>query len=82
MAEWPHGPEMALPAGDVAPQNTVFRDAARLPSGAAYESMRWNAEHFGGGWPRMWDEGVGEVIRRRVAWFADVRAELAAALCG
>jgi hypothetical protein len=44
--------------------------------------MRWNAEHLGGGWARMWDEGVGEVIRRRAVWFADARAELAAALAG
>lgn len=57
-------------------------DAAPLRFGAAYDSMRWAAEHLGGGWARMWDEGVGEVIRRRVAWFADVHAELAAALAG
>jgi hypothetical protein len=55
-------------------------DAALLRLGAAYDSMRWNAEHLGGGWARMWDQGVGEVIRRRVAWFADVRAELGPAL--
>jgi aminoglycoside phosphotransferase (APT) family kinase protein len=56
--------------------------AASLRMGAAYDSMRWNAEHLGGGWARMWDEGVGEVIRRRAVWFADARAELAAALAG
>lgn len=50
--------------------------AAALRFGAAYEGMRWNAEHLGGGWARMWDEGVGEVILRRVAWFATARAEL------
>jgi len=56
-------------------------DAAALRFDAGYDSMHWNAVHLGGGWRRMWDEGVGEVIRRRVAWFASVRDELAAALC-
>jgi hypothetical protein len=28
----------------------------------------------------MWREGVGDKIRRRVDWFASVRAELEAAL--
>ncbi len=55
-------------------------DAAELRFAASYDVMRWNAEQYGGGWARMWDQGVGEVIRRRVAWFVRVRPELAAAL--
>jgi hypothetical protein len=55
-------------------------DAATLRLGATYDSMRWNAEHLGGGWARMWDQGVGDMIRRRASWFAGVRADLAAAL--
>jgi Ser/Thr protein kinase RdoA (MazF antagonist) len=39
--------------------------------------MRDNARTRGGGWARMWDEGVGEVIERRRSWFAAVRPELA-----
>jgi hypothetical protein len=39
--------------------------------------MKWNADNLGGGWARMWDEGVGDVISRRVAWFASVRDDLA-----
>jgi hypothetical protein len=54
--------------------------AAELRFAASYGIMRWSAEHLGGGWARMWDEGVGEVIRRRVGWFASVRDQLAAAL--
>lgn len=54
--------------------------AAELRFGAGYDSMKWAAENLGGGWARMWQEGVGDVIRRRVAWFADVRTELAEAL--
>jgi hypothetical protein len=30
--------------------------------------MRWRAEHLGGGWARMWQEGVGDRIERRRAW--------------
>jgi hypothetical protein len=55
-------------------------DAAALRFGAAHDSMRWNAEHLGGGWARMWDEGVGDLILRRVSWFAEARADLATAL--
>jgi hypothetical protein len=55
-------------------------DACALRFAGGYEAMRWNAEHLGGGWRRMWDKGVGEVIRRRVAWFASVRDSLAVSL--
>jgi hypothetical protein len=40
-------------------------------------TMRHNARTLGGGWARMWDEGVGDVIERRRAWFAAERAALA-----
>ena len=46
----------------------------------SWHAMRWNAEHRGGGWARMWAEGVGDVIERRRAWFAAERAALASAL--
>lgn len=42
--------------------------------------MKGAAEHLGGGWARMWDEGVGDLIRRRQAWLVDVGAGLTAAL--
>ena len=35
--------------------------------------MRANAEHRGGGWARMWAEGVGDRILRRRAWMIDER---------
>lgn len=54
--------------------------AAELRFAGGYAAMQWSAEHLGGGWARMWAAGVGDVIRRRVAWFASVRAELGAAL--
>lgn len=55
---------------------TALLDAAGLRFGALHDSMRWNAEHLGGGWARMWDEGVGALIMRRAAWFEGVRDEL------
>jgi phosphotransferase family enzyme len=39
--------------------------------------MRDNGLTRGGGWARMWDEGVGDLIERRRAWFAAERAALA-----
>jgi hypothetical protein len=42
--------------------------------------MKAAAEHLGGGWARMWAEGVGDQIRRREAWLTAHRDELTAAL--
>jgi hypothetical protein len=42
--------------------------------------MKQRAERDGGGWQRMWDEGVGDVIRRREAWLGQNAAELQAVL--
>ena len=42
--------------------------------------MKGRADHLGGGWQRMWDEGIGDRIRRPRTWLIDHRAELLAAL--
>ncbi|MEV0830493.1 phosphotransferase [Nonomuraea rubra] len=42
--------------------------------------MRRNAEELGGGWARMWAEGVGDQIKRREAWLERRGADLDAAL--
>jgi Ser/Thr protein kinase RdoA (MazF antagonist) len=34
----------------------------------AWHQMKHRAEHLGGGWRRMWDEGVGDRILRRQKW--------------
>jgi hypothetical protein len=34
----------------------------------SWHLMKRHAETHGGGWRRMWDEGVGDVINRRLAW--------------
>lgn len=54
--------------------------ATRLRFAGSYDVMKWNADHLGGGWKRMWDDGLGGVITRRLAWFDTVRDDLRAAL--
>lgn len=66
--------------GRDAVSSAAVLSACALRFAGLYESMRWNAEHLGGGWARMWDEGVGYKIRRRAEWFTAVRPELTAAL--
>jgi hypothetical protein len=38
--------------------------------------MKSRAEMFGGGWQRMWDEGVGDRILRRAQWLRENANEL------
>ena len=42
--------------------------------------MKPRAQTLGGGWRRLWDEGVGDVIKRREAWLEKHAATLTAAL--
>jgi hypothetical protein len=42
--------------------------------------MKQRAQTHGGGWQRMWDEGVGDVIKRREAWLDRHGPALTAAL--
>lgn len=51
-------------------------DAAAL----SYERMQHRARTLGGGWARMWDDGVGDLIRRRAAWLEANAGQLSAAL--
>ena len=46
----------------------------------AWYLMKHRAETRGGGWQRMWDEGVGDVIKRRESWLDRHAATLTAAL--
>jgi phosphotransferase family enzyme len=65
-------------------RDTVSADAlvraCELRFAGGYAAMQWAAEQLGGGWARMWAAGAGEVIRRRIAWFASVRDDVRAAL--
>jgi Phosphotransferase enzyme family len=59
---------------------TQFLHACSLRFAGSYEAMQWAARNLGGGWARMWDEGVGELVQRRAAWFASVQDDLARAI--
>lgn len=37
----------------------------------SWHAMKHRAEELGGGWRRMWDDGVGDTIRRCEAWLVD-----------
>jgi hypothetical protein len=55
-------------------------EVAMLRTRRAWYLMKHRAETHGGGWQRMWDEGVGDVIKRREAWLDRHAAMLTAAL--
>ncbi|MER5327123.1 aminoglycoside phosphotransferase family protein [Streptosporangium roseum] len=55
-------------------------EVAVLRSRRAWFSMRQIAETQGGGWARMWQEGVGDRIKRREAWLDRNGAAIEAAL--
>jgi Phosphotransferase enzyme family len=46
----------------------------------SWHRMKANAEYRGGGWTRMWEEGVGDQILRRHAWLIEQRSVLEGAL--
>jgi hypothetical protein len=55
-------------------------EVAMLRTRRSWYLMKQHAETWGGGWQRMWDEGVGDVIKRREAWLDRQAATLTAAL--
>jgi len=55
-------------------------EVAVVRSRRSWHLMKHRAETAGGGWQRMWDDGVGEVIKRREAWLERHAAALTAAL--
>jgi hypothetical protein len=55
-------------------------EVAIMRTRRAWHLMRRRAERDGGGWQRMWDEGVGDIIKRRGAWLDKNAAALEAAL--
>jgi len=61
-------------------QRADFPDLAIELADNSYASMKASAEQLAGGWQRMWDEGVGELIVRRRDWLVRSRAQLATAL--
>jgi hypothetical protein len=61
-------------------ERRAFCDAAIAGASRSWHRMRANAEQRGGGWARMWADGVGERILRRRAWLLEERASLESAL--
>jgi hypothetical protein len=55
-------------------------EVAALRTRRSWYLMKQRAETQGGGWQRMWDDGVGDVIKRREAWLDRHAARLTAAL--
>ena len=55
-------------------------EVALLRTRRSWYLMKERAETEGGGWQRMWDEGVGDVIKRREAWLERNATALTAAL--
>lgn len=49
-------------------------------AGLSRQRMLHNAETLGGGWARMWSEGVGDVILRRREWLLRERESILRAL--
>lgn len=57
-------------------------DLAITRCDSSWVRMKASAERLGGGWARMWDEGVGGVILRRKQWLEDNRALMLETLLG
>ena len=46
----------------------------------AWHTMKYRADTLGGGWQRMWSEGVGDKIRQRQTWLEENADSLTSAL--
>jgi hypothetical protein len=55
-------------------------EVAVLRTRRSWFLMKHRAELEGGGWQRMWDEGVGDLIKRREAWLERNGAAIESAL--
>jgi hypothetical protein len=55
-------------------------EVAVLRSRRSWHLMKHRAQTHGGGWQRMWDQGVGDVIKRREAWLERHATALTTAL--
>lgn len=55
-------------------------EVALLRTRRSWFLMKHRAEMDGGGWQRMWDEGVGDIIKRREGWLERNGAAIESAL--
>jgi hypothetical protein len=63
-----------------AEQRAALPDLGIARADSSWLRMRASAEQLGGGWARMWENGAGDVIRRRQSWLIESRSELLAVL--
>lgn len=63
-----------------ADERAALPDLGITLAGGSWRRMKASAEQLGGGWARMWADGVGDAIRRRQRWLADEKANVLAAL--
>jgi len=63
-----------------AAERNAFVDRAVEGATRTWYRMRANAEHRGGGWARMWNEGVGDRILHRREWLIENQVILDRAL--
>jgi hypothetical protein len=83
---WPDGVQPARLRAFADAYGLSRADRSRLPelgiqrARATRRRMEAAAEQLGGGWARMWREGVGDLIRRRGLWLQSHREEFLAAL--
>jgi hypothetical protein len=62
-------------------ERVEFAERAVHRAETSYAFMRAAAQHKGGGWQRMWDEGVGAMIMRRRDWLDTSREQITRSLC-
>ena len=55
---------------------TLIVPVAINTAAISWHTMQDRANRHGGGWRRMWDDGVGDVIQRRLAWLRRHQTEL------
>ena len=67
-----------LPAGD----REILIDDLSYGTERSWFLMRDRAERLGGGWARMWADGVGDLIKRRREWLSAEGPSITAALVG
>ncbi len=61
-------------------ERAAFPDCGIAGADRSWRRMKAAAEQLGGGWARMWAEGVGDAIRRRQRWMEERRPDLVAAV--
>jgi hypothetical protein len=66
--------------GLAADERSKLLDIADLRFARTWHTMRFRAREFGGGWQRMWNQGIGDRIHRAHAWLDAQRGQLERAL--